>query len=78
MTLLQDIRDTWNIACNAGTNWRATHALVSMVAGAGSLAASLYFVHSDSPALGRPVVAALVAVVSLAWWRYLLPRARRP
>lgn len=78
MTLLQDIVDTWKIACNAGTNWRATHALVSMVAGAGSMAASLYFVYSDSPALGRAVAAVLIALVSLARWRYLLPKARCP
>lgn len=78
MTLRQDILDTWKFACNAGTNWRATHALVGMVVGAGSMAAALYFVYSDSPALGRPVAAVLIALVSLAWWRYLLPRARRP
>jgi hypothetical protein len=77
MMLFQDIVDTWKMACNAGTNWRATHALVSMVVGAGSVAAALYFVYSDSPALVRPVGSALIALVSLAWWRYLLPKARR-
>jgi membrane protein implicated in regulation of membrane protease activity len=47
-----------------------------LVLGACFVAASLWFAAVDWPSVFRPVGFLVLAVLSLAYWRHLLPNAR--
>jgi hypothetical protein len=76
MSLLQDIADTWDISRKPGSNWRAIHAGSALFLGPCFAIASIWFAFVDWPALFRPVAFLVIAVLALAYWRYLLPKAR--
>jgi hypothetical protein len=76
MDLLQDIADTWRISRNPGSNWRAIHAGSALFVGPCFAVSALWCAIVDWPTLLRPVVFFTFSVLSLTYWRYLLPKAR--
>lgn len=76
MSLPQDIAHTWEISRKPGSNWRAIHAGGALFLGPCFAVASVWSAFVDWPALFKPLAFLVFAVLSLAYWRYLLPKAR--
>ena len=73
---LRDIVDTWEISRSPGSNWRAIHAGSALFFGACFLTVSLWYLFSDWPTLFRAASFFVLGVLSLVYWRYLLPTAK--
>jgi hypothetical protein len=76
MRLFQDIADTRKISRNPGSNWRAIHAGSALVFGPCFAVASLWYAFVDWPMLLRPLAFLVFAILSFAYWRHLLLKAR--
>lgn len=70
------ISRAWKISRNPGSNWRAIHAGGALFFGLLFAVVSLSSVLVATPSLITPLAFLAGAVLFLAYWRYLLPKAQ--